>query len=114
MELKMKRFAIALLAATSLVSAYAQTETGDPACAALLCMSGPDSKAPHECKPFTEAYFDIRVYKKGTFSTAFDPAKTAKKRHDTMLANCGGARQEDIDRVTAKFGPLQYSPFLFN
>ncbi|EWS66591.1 hypothetical protein Y695_00184 [Hydrogenophaga sp. T4] len=112
--MKMNRIMIAAAAALTLVSAQAQ-ETGNEACAALLCMSSPsESSAPHQCKPYVDAYFGIRVYKKGTFSTAFDPAKTAKKRYDTVLAECGDARQEDRDRVHAKFGPLQYSPFVFN
>lgn len=112
--MKLNKFFVATASVIVMISAQAQ-DTGNEACAALLCMSSPDeASAPHQCKPFVDAYFDIRVYKKGTFSTAFDPAKTAKKRYDTILAQCGDARQIDRDRVHAKFGPLQYSPFVFN
>lgn len=110
---KAVKSALLVFAAVTAFSASAQE--GDEACAALLCMSSPsESSAPHECKPYVEAYFDIRVYKKGTFSTAFDPVRTAAKRYETILEQCGGARQIDRDRVHAKFGHLQYSPFLFN
>ena len=112
-KMKMTHLMAALATTITLTSAHAQ-DAGNEACAALLCMSGPDSAAPHECKPFVEKYFEIRVYKKGTFSTAFDPARTAAKRYETILEQCGDARQIDRDRVHAKFGHLQYSPFAFN
>lgn len=112
MKIKSTIAAVAMSAVCAVT--HAQSE-GNPACAALLCMSSPnESSAPHECKPYVDDYFSIRVYKKGTFSTAFDPVKTAKKRYDTILAACGDARQVDRDRLHAKFGHLQYSPFAFN
>jgi hypothetical protein len=94
-----------------------ETEEGDDnseVCGAILCMSGPGSAAPHECKPYVEAYFKIRVYKHGTFRTKFDPIRTAKKRYEKVLAACPDARQSDRDRIHGLFGHLQYSPFLFN
>lgn len=95
------------------VNAQAQ-DAEDSACAALLCMSGPEGQLPHECKSSTDAFFDIRVYRRGTFSTAFDPVRTSNKRRDTLFASCEGARAIDIDRTIAKFGSLQYSPFGFD
>ena len=111
--MKMRSILIGLALGTGLIQAQAQ-DVDRSACAALICMSGLNGAAPHECKPYVEDYFEIRVYKKGTFSTKFEPAKTAKKRHDTLLSVCEGAKQKDIDAVTAKFGFLEYSPFLFN
>lgn len=103
-----------LAAAVTVATVQAQEANGE-VCAALLCMSGPDSSsAPHQCKPYVDAYFDIRVYKKGTFSTAFDPVKTANKRREVMLDACAEAREVDRERVHAKFGMLEYSPFVFN
>ena len=101
------------LAIACLNAAHAQDE-GTPACGVLLCMSGHNSAAPHECKPFVDAYFDIKVYHHGTFKTKFDPARTAAKRYETILGQCGEARQIDRDRVHVKFGHLEYNPFIFN
>ncbi|CAG0904198.1 unnamed protein product [Darwinula stevensoni] len=83
-------------------------------CGILLCMSGEqDGVAPHECKPLVEAYFKIRVYKKGTFKTRFDPIRTAHKRYAEVLESCDSAEQKDRDRVNAMFGTLEYSPFVY-
>lgn len=87
----------------------------EAACGVLLCMSDASkTSAPHECKPYVDAYFSIRVYKKGTFKTKYDPVRTAEKRYETILSKCGDARQVDRDRVHAKFGMLERSPFVFN
>jgi hypothetical protein len=103
-----------LLAAALLLAALS-SHANEAACGVLLCMSDASStSAPHQCKPYVEAYFDIRVYKKGTFKTKFDPVRTAKKRYETILAHCQDARQSDRDRIHAKFGMLQWSPFVFN
>lgn len=111
---KVIKTVFALVAAVTVATVQAEEANGE-VCAALLCMSGPDSSsAPHQCKPYVEAYFDIRVYKKGTFSTKFDPARTAKKRREVMLDACAEAREIDRERVHAKFGLLEYSPFHFN
>jgi hypothetical protein len=103
-----------LAAAVTVATVQAQEANGE-VCAALLCMSGPDSSsAPHQCKPYVEAYFDIKVYKHGTFSTKFDPVRTANKRREVMLDACAEAREVDREQVHAKFGMLEYSPFHFN
>jgi len=46
-----------------------------------------------------ETYFNIRVFKKGTFRTAYDPVATVKKPSATILQQCGDTRQVDRDRV---------------
>lgn len=104
-----------VLAATVTVATVQAQEAGGEICSALLCMSGPEaSSAPHQCKPYVDAYFDIRVYHHGTFSTSFDPVKTAQKRREKMLDACAEAREVDRERVHAKFGMLEYSPFVFD
>lgn len=103
------------LLATTLLATAMHSHANQDACGVLLCMSNPSSaSAPHQCKPYVEAYFNIRVFKKGTFKTAYDPVATAKKRYETILQQCGDARQVDRDRVHAKFGMLRWSPFVFN
>lgn len=113
---KFARTMCVLAAAVTVATTQAQAQDANgEVCAALLCMSGPDSSsAPHQCKPYVDAYFDIRVYKKGTFSTAFDPVRTANKRREVMLDACADAREIDRERVHAKFGMLERSPFVFN
>ena len=108
MKKKLMSIAIGMSALAS-VAAHAQND----ACAALLCMSGPGSAAPHECKPYVDSYFDIKVYR-GSFSRRFDPVRTAQRRYETILEQCGDARQEDRDRLHVKFGHLEHNPFHFN
>jgi hypothetical protein len=105
MKKKLMSIVIGMSALIS-VAAHAQND----ACAALLCMSGPGSAAPHECRPYVDSYFDIKVYRHGRFH----PVRTAQRRYDTILNQCGDARQEDRDRLHIRFGHLEHNPFHFN
>jgi hypothetical protein len=105
-RLKILSISLFLLIATA-------SHAEDNVCAVLLCMSGPGSAAPHACKPHVDSYFDIKVYHRGTFRTKYDPIGTAKKRYETVLEQCGSARQIDRDRVHMKFGHLERNPFFF-
>lgn len=79
-------------------------------CGVILCMSGSNSVAPHECKPYVETYFKVRVYKRHRFR----PIPTAIKRYDQVLNRCPDAEPRDRDRINAMFGTLEYSPFVFD
>lgn len=80
-------------------------------CGVILCMAGgSNSVAPHECKPYVEAYFKVRVYKRRRFR----PIPTAVKRYDEVLNQCPDAEPQDRDRINAMFGTLEYSPFVFD
>lgn len=109
--MKIQSIAAALLIAVGAGQAQAQ-DAEQEACAALLCMSPLAFSAPGECKSGLDAYFDIVVYNKKTFSTVYSPSKTAQKRREA-LESCSGARSEDIDKVQGTFGILQFSPFSF-
>ena len=82
---------------------------GDP-CGAVMCLSA-NATAPHECKDYVDGYFEIRVYR---HRHRFDPGATAAKRYREVMDKCDGARQEDKERINAKYGTLEHSPFSFD
>lgn len=82
---------------------------GDP-CGAVMCLTQ-NALAPHECKDHVDGYFDIRVYR---HRHRYDPGATAAKRYREVLDQCDGARQVDKERINAKYGTLEHSPFSFN
>ena len=79
-------------------------------CSAVLCLSTVPS-APFQCYPHVEEYFAIRVYT-GWPNARFNAPATALARKPLLQA-CVGARQEDIDRETATYGPIEFSPFTY-
>ena len=95
-----------LLLSISLVLA-SQVKAGEP-CGAVLCLSNNET-APWECKEAVDGYFDIRVYRK----RKFDPGATSIKRYQEVMDKCDGAQQSDKDRINAKYGTLEHSPFTF-
>jgi hypothetical protein len=99
----MKRLTIA----AALVALSTPVLAGDP-CGAVLCMSQ-NTQAPHECKDHVDDYFKIKVRKHGKFR----PAETAQKRAATVLDKCEGIPAVDRERIHAKFGHLERSPFSF-
>jgi hypothetical protein len=104
----MKRFTIATIAAVAaLVALPSSAFAGDP-CGAVLCLSQNES-APHECKDHVADYFKIKVRRHGKFR----PAETAKKRAATVLDKCEGVPDMDRERINAKYGSLERSPFSF-
>jgi hypothetical protein len=105
--------ALLLTAALTVVTATTAfpANAGDP-CGAVLCMSHNDT-APHECKDYVDEYFDIRVYRRKHGRKVFDPGATSMKRYAEVMEKCEGARQEDKDRINAKYGKLEHSPFEF-
>lgn len=91
-------------------SQTAQGDEGD-ICGVILCMAGSTSSvAPHECKPYVQRYFEVRVYKRRKFR----PVQTAARRYEKVLNACPDAEPQQRDRINAMFGMLEYSPFLFN
>lgn len=93
--------------------ASAEGNDGSDICGALLCMSTlSTSSAPHECKKYVEPYFEVRAYK-GGLAGGFDPGRTMKKRREALDEKCPESREIDRERVNAKFGPLEFSPFAF-
>lgn len=104
-KLIMAAFALASLAGT-------QAAMADP-CGAVMCMSHNET-APWQCKEHVDSYFNIRVYRSHKKSRIFDPGATAIKRYQEVMDKCDGAKQEDKDKVNAKYGMLEYSPFSFS
>lgn len=97
-----------LLLSISLAVA-SQVEASEP-CGTVLCLSNNET-APWECKEAVEGYFDIRVYHGRKH--VFDPGATSVKRYKEVMDKCDGARQPDKDRINAKYGTLEHSPFSF-
>lgn len=101
-----------LTAAALVVAALATAQpamAGEP-CGAVMCLSHNDT-APHQCKDHVDGYFSIRVYRSQKKKRIFDPGATAIKRYQEVMDKCDGAKQSDKDRINAKYGMLEYSPF---
>jgi hypothetical protein len=108
---KVKRFFGVMAAGAAL--ATAGVASAEP-CGAVLCLSHNDD-APWECKNYVDGYFDIRVYEDhGKHKHVFNPGKTSAKRYAEVLDQCDGARRIDKDRISAKYGMLEWSPFSFH
>lgn len=105
----MKKWFMAALALATL--AGSQVAFADP-CGAVVCMSHNET-APWQCKDHVDSYFNIRVYRSHKHHRIFDPGATAIKRYQEVMEKCEGARQEDKDKINAKYGMLEYSPFSF-
>jgi hypothetical protein len=103
----MKHQGVVSLLVVALCTSLA-ARAGDP-CGAVMCLTQ-NATAPHACKDHVQGYFDIRVYDDGH---RYNPAATAAKRYREVMNRCEGATQSNKERISAKYGSLEHSPFSF-
>lgn len=105
--MKLAKLALAI----AVLGSIATTASAEP-CGAVLCLSTNET-APEECKGHVDGYFSIRQYYQPCkkCGMAFDAGGTAAKRMREVMDQCKEAKQIDKDKVNAKYGTLERSPF---